>query len=330
MPELLPEWAFYYPNPVWSQSDWLKNLILFFDGIALLAPEYARDQPDADPSVAELERHGLLRMIEPRTFMDRRGAEVLGTAMADFLTSGSLDELIKRPTEFQALSYSHLGYLSDGGLAERIYEALHTRGLAAAGAGGQLHATVRSLVLVLFAQVLRPTGLKHGMYLCPVTDRPELHRALAELVGLPSLASAAHVVSLDLQVVGVDLSDVPIDEVVAYRREHRERYRQFTRNLRNFVHRTVDAPADGQYSELLELQATVVEAAAHLAETARRAWNQPASFAIGFAGGAWHLKPNDLMGGLLALGAEAGEPDRRVPTRAGAFSYLFSDHSPLS
>ena len=33
MADRLPEWAFYYPNPVWSKSNWLKNLILFFDGM---------------------------------------------------------------------------------------------------------------------------------------------------------------------------------------------------------------------------------------------------------------------------------------------------------
>jgi hypothetical protein len=27
---ILPEIAFYYPNPYWRDSSWAKNLILFF------------------------------------------------------------------------------------------------------------------------------------------------------------------------------------------------------------------------------------------------------------------------------------------------------------
>jgi len=40
------ELAFYYPGPVWHSGDWIKNLILFFDGIALLVPDYIKDKPD--------------------------------------------------------------------------------------------------------------------------------------------------------------------------------------------------------------------------------------------------------------------------------------------
>ena len=40
------ELAFYYPNPMWTYGDWIKNLVLFFDGIALLVPQYMKDRPE--------------------------------------------------------------------------------------------------------------------------------------------------------------------------------------------------------------------------------------------------------------------------------------------
>ena len=40
------ELAFYYPNPMWTNGDWIKNLVLFFDGIALLVPDYMRERPE--------------------------------------------------------------------------------------------------------------------------------------------------------------------------------------------------------------------------------------------------------------------------------------------
>jgi hypothetical protein len=40
------ELAFYYPNPIWSYGNWIKNLVLFFDGIALLVPDYMKERPE--------------------------------------------------------------------------------------------------------------------------------------------------------------------------------------------------------------------------------------------------------------------------------------------
>jgi hypothetical protein len=129
MSELLPEWAFYYPNPVWSQSNWLKNLVLFFDGIMMLAPEFARDSPfedDSETAPPRLREAGLLK-----SFVDPAGARVMADALIELIAGGSLDPLVTRPTEFRALSYSQLGYMTDGRLAEIIYQGGCTRGASA-------------------------------------------------------------------------------------------------------------------------------------------------------------------------------------------------------
>jgi hypothetical protein len=36
------EIAFYYPGPIWQGSDWIKTLILFFDGVGILLPNYMK------------------------------------------------------------------------------------------------------------------------------------------------------------------------------------------------------------------------------------------------------------------------------------------------
>lgn len=66
------EVAFYYPGVTWLDSDWVKNLILFFDGIALLVPRYMGDRPEqGDPAiVAGLREHDLLHIIEPEQAVD--------------------------------------------------------------------------------------------------------------------------------------------------------------------------------------------------------------------------------------------------------------------
>ena len=37
-----PDVAYYYPAPYWAfeESDWVKSLLLFFDRVAILLPDY--------------------------------------------------------------------------------------------------------------------------------------------------------------------------------------------------------------------------------------------------------------------------------------------------
>src|SRR5438309_9689967 len=87
------ELAFYYPNPIWTNGDWIKNLILFFDGIALLVPKYMKQTiEDVDPAiVAGLTQHHLLHIIEPEKAVDKNASKALSAAMTDIIASGALD-----------------------------------------------------------------------------------------------------------------------------------------------------------------------------------------------------------------------------------------------
>jgi hypothetical protein len=205
----LPEIAFYYPNPMWHSGDWVKNLILFFDGVGLLVPSYMTDRPEMDDPaiVAGLREHGLLHVLNPEIIVDAAATEKLATSMSDIITSGALDRLATEPTEFAELSYSRLGGYGDHGLADMIHAELKSRGLARDTEDGvsiPMHPMVRSLVLVLLSQILRPQGAQLGIELSPATDRPEIVAALKELLSLPDTPSAGNVVASDLKFVGVD------------------------------------------------------------------------------------------------------------------------------
>src|SRR5437660_567559 len=86
-----PEIAYYYPEPYWRQGDWVKTLLLFFDGVAILLPRYMRHRPAAaDPVLVEpLEERGLLRILEPDTFVDQQVSERLAEITVDLLTGGA-------------------------------------------------------------------------------------------------------------------------------------------------------------------------------------------------------------------------------------------------
>ena len=76
-PHQFPEVAFYYPGPVWNSGDWIKNLILFFDGIGLLVPNYMTERPEqVDPAIAgALKEKGLLHILEPETLVDAKATK---------------------------------------------------------------------------------------------------------------------------------------------------------------------------------------------------------------------------------------------------------------
>ncbi len=239
-PSKLADVAFYYPGPVWHSGEWIKNLLLFFDGIALLVPDYLRDKPRrVDPVVAEpLIDAGLLHVLEPETILDKDATRRLADAFVPILESGALDQLSRDGSKFHELSYSRLGGFGDQALANDMLERLRAKGLARATEDGvsiPMYPTVRVLVLVLLSQILRPYGPKFGLDLWPTTDRPKIVDGLVELLSLPTLPSKGAVVAFDLETVGVDLSRVPMDEVLGFRSEYGKEYVTYARTLRTLL-----------------------------------------------------------------------------------------------
>ena len=325
----LPQIAFYYPGPLWYSSDWTKSLLLFFDGVALLVPAYMKERPEQlDPIMASpLRERGLLHILEPETLVDKPATEQLATALTDIITSGALDHLAKEGTAFHELSYSRLGSVGDLGLARMILDELKGRGLARDSEDGvsiPMHPAVRYLILVLLAQILRPKGTGLGLDLSPATDRPQLIQALTELLSLPTIPSAGHVVSLDLVTVGVDLSAVPIDEVLGFRADHLAAHRQYARAVRRFVRElSLLAPTERD-GALDDREAELTELAAQLRKTARRFWRRPASFALSITGAAWRLATGDPVGAALGVGAAIMGGIKGETAETGAYTYIFS------
>lgn len=326
----LEDWAFYYPGPVWDDSDAIKNLVLFFDGLAVLVPNYLRGKPlRIDPAIAAgLTDNGLLRELEPETFIDRAAAEELATQLVDLLASGALDHLRVDDAPFEELSMSRLGSVAAPELAEMVFDELVKRRLARATEDGvsiPMHRAVRAAILVLLAQILAPRGPNiYNIGLSPCTDRPALVRGLVELLHLPGIAHESHVMQMDVEHVGVDLSAVPIDEVLGFRRENYSAYRAYVIALRRFMRESTALPINEQDRLQVDRRREIDELRRDVLERARRAWRRPASFGLGLAGCLWLLGHGDAVGGLIAMGlglTGLGEVDRR---ELGAYSYLFA------
>ena len=326
--QMSSEVAFYYPGWLWRSDHAIKNLLLFFDGVALLVPEYMKERlGSVVPEIANpLRDAGLLHILEPEKVVDRPATEQLADALAEVIASGALDSLGRKHTEFSALSYSRLGGYGDAELAEMIFEELKARGLARDSQDGvsiPLHPMVHSLVLVLLAQILVPHGQRFGLTLAPATDRARLTAALTELLSLPTVASAGNVVAVDLETVGVDLSGVPLDEVLSYRTENGNEYRAYRRAIRKFVRDLSLLSDSDRAAALSDRKEEIGDLARDIMRSSTRAWRRPASFGLGIAGAAWSAASGDPIGLIIGTGATLLGGSGSKPVECGAYSYLF-------
>jgi hypothetical protein len=323
-----PEIAYYYPGPLWRSGDWVKTLLLFFDGVALLVPQYMRDKPFRnDPVMAEpLQDRGLLHILEPETFIDQASTERLTEILVDLITSGAFDQLESSP-RFHELSYSRLGSTADAGLAKMILNELQERGLARASEDGvsiPMHPLVRSTVLVLLAQILREPGQRRGLALQPVTDRQDVIKGLMTTLRLPQLPSAGRMIALDREQVSLNLASVPLDEVLEFRATYGQQHRAYMRNLRRFVVELADLDEQAREHAFVDRREELADTAHDLRRLARIYWRRPlAGFGLGVAGAAWTAHQGDFPTALLSLGAGLLSL-QGMPDTGSAYSYLFT------
>lgn len=327
-PAKLRELAFYYPNPMWFYGDWIKSLVLFFDGIALLVPNYMKRRPEEiDPAiVAGLKQHGLLEIIEPEKAVDKSATEKLAMAMTDVITSGALDELAKEQTAFAELSMSRLGSYGDEGLYRMILEELKKRGLAKESEDKvsiPMHPKVRSLVLVFLSQILRPYGGKLNARLSPATDMGNMVHALTEILTVKTDPSVGAVVEFDLNTVTVDLGAIPIDEVLDFRKQNLAAHKRYMLSARKFAFDLSRMPEEERRAAFELRQAELDDLASDLRKRARKAWHKPSSFALALAGSAISAVTSPV-GSLLRAAASVAGYEKASAGDTGPYSYLFA------
>ena len=328
----LKDTAYYYPAPYWlaEEGDWIKSLLLFFDEVAILLPDYMRGRHrDADPSLAgPLEEQGLLRILEPNEWIDAEVAEKLAEIVVDLLAEGVFDRL-PEARYFAELSQSRMGYSADVELAEFLVDELQQRGLARSSEDGvsiPLHPVVRTTILVILGQLARGAGHRRGMAVHPATNWAEAATDLLDALSRESMPSCEGVVKLDLEPVTLDLSTVPLEEVLQLREDHRDAHKAYMRSLRGFL---VEL---GRISDPAEREAALLERSQEIADLAhdnrrsvgRSVGKSLASWSMGIAGGVWSAAAGDVLGAAVgALGLGTGLVPGSAGT-VGAYSYLFA------
>ena len=193
---------------------------------------------DADPTLAgPLEERGLLRILEPNDWVNGDVAHDLSQVMVELLTGGAFDD--PPPARYyDELSRSRIGYGSDIDLAEFLVSELEERDLAKPSEDGvsvPLHPTVRGAILVILAQLCRVSARKRGLAFHPATSSPDAAQDLIHTFSRESMPSKGDVIRLDLEPVALDLTSVPLEDVLQFRSEHNASYKAYRRDLHRFM-----------------------------------------------------------------------------------------------
>jgi hypothetical protein len=330
----LPDVAYYYPAPYWgaNEGSWIKSLLLFFDRVAILLPDYMYGRhSDADPSLVEpLEDGGLLEILEPKQWVDQEVTEQLATVVVDLLTNGVFDDLPDPPGDrFHALSYSRMGYGADVELSQMLVDELEARHLAREtedGVSVPLHPVVRTTILVILGQLARAVGERRGMTIHPTTNDHQAMTDLVQIVAREPMPSAGHVVTFDLEAVSLDLDTVPLDDVLAFREDERAAHRAYMRSLRGFLSEIAQTDdVEERKSLLLHRQEEIADAAHALRSKARRAFARTgASWSLGLAGAVWSVLGRDILSVILGGSSLVGGSVPGTRDFPNAYSYVFA------
>ena len=360
-PESVPakDFAYYASGWIWPkrQSDLMKSMLLFFDGIALALPaDLAAETIYRDPVLATpLAEQGLLVNFDPDVTLDAKTAKQLANTLTKVVQLFALEEEWSR--SFATLTVSHFGSELAPNAARVLERELAKRRLIAwtktRGLVG-LDPEIRLLVLTVFSQALRARLLNRGIVVHPVTDSHllvmHLRRALdyyqADLrinnrvrandlyaPGRPDNWNRADLMdpsqlSADLLDVGTDLSNVPLDEVLDFRKENGAHYRAYAAALRQFLEtQTRLSPGErarARYDRHLQIH----DQAAELRRISRTAFGIRASvLLLSLAGASWTVTRGDPFGALLAGLTAATQAVPAPGQTVTAYSYLLRSRS---
>jgi AcrR family transcriptional regulator len=327
-----PELAHYYGDFIWDveQTNWVKSLLLFFDGIALALPAAnAAQLIDADPVLAQpLAELNLLRNYEPSSWLK---TEVLTCqeSKSSLERIASIFESIpegRSPSSAEALE---IDAAFEAMYGKEVMESFSRRLRRAQDTFGAMRSNNRS-VAVGMTSLLLQENIKDAT-IQPVIESQNAAGYVAALIGGHD-SGRARIMAGDLIHVGVDLDTVPLDEVLAFRREHGAEYRAYSQNVRRFTLDLSLMSDSERTSTLIERRAALDDQAAELTRVGRSAFiRQSVGLGFSVAGAAWTLVHGDPWGAVFAAGAAAAGLSAAPSGDFGAaYTYVLRARTELS
>ena len=324
------EFAHYYGDWFWPEERiaWVKSLLLFFDGIALAMPRAtAALFIDSDPVLAQpLTELGLLRNYPPNLWLKspfKEDRSVLGRFFAT-------------QTELGTCSCGDLGHVDALSAPRSIRELAHDRSKkefrkTVEGFNRSLDRTMRqygsspALARALTVNVTSRFLQQYvtDVWIQPVIDDDDAASFVASAMGEQN-TSRARIILNDLLHLDLDLSAVPLDEVLDFRRQYAAEYRSYSHQVRQFALELSLLPESDQSFALEDRRTELDSRARQLRKIGHSAFaHRTLSMGFGFAGAAWTLAHGDVWAAAFAAGAIAAGISKPDPEPIGAaYTYI--------
>jgi hypothetical protein len=152
------------------------------------------------------------------------------------------------------------------------------------------------------------------------------------ILGVLEAPADADIVASDIRSVGVDLSSVPLDEVLDFRAQYGAEYRSYARDVRKFAFLLPLLTEEDRVRAIQDRSEELAERAHALDSASRKAFRRPAlALALGLAGAAWSIINRDPVSAVVGAGtawATFDIPD--MTAGAGVYAYILRAHHELA
>ncbi|WP_406440596.1 hypothetical protein OHB00_34320 [Streptomyces sp. NBC_00631] len=349
------DFAYYADDWIWprSRAALMKSTLLFFDGLALSLPQHLADRLiEGSPELAQpLAERGLLVNLEPDRHLQADTAARLATDLYEVMDRFHF-ALRSSSGSPRAIGNFHWGGARARLQANTLSQLMLARGIAEhypSRLGNEerlllISPAARLLILNAYCQALRDELAKQSdITLMPVADsvgtmgfyspgqwdprgrwRSSLHelRRAAEALTPGVGFAAAEIMTSDLHTLGVDVSAVPLEDIIAFRAEHREELRAYTAGVRTLLEITTDLSHQQYQAEMSARRERLLDEAAALQSSTRRDFGRMGVVTtLSVAAATWTGTQGDLVGALLA-GLSAAAAVSRPTQPVTSYSYV--------
>ena len=288
--------ALYFPGRVWTPSLPVRNLVLFFDGIAILNPPYQKELFDASPLAVELRREGLLKVFTPGELYDNTVVSGMAEFLRQVMAGPDVDRLVVPPDPpprfYVVTDVGRAGAL--GSASDDLWEPLrelqqmHLARPIDEPYKVVMHRDLRVAILTHAAYLLGARRSWDGTTLRPVTD---LSFSASDGVSGVSPADPGRFASTlltaamdDLAMVGVDetaLMNTSLRDLKRYREQNKAAYDTYVSSLQEYVQLVATAPDEIFAAEIRDRHRAELTSASERVRTINRSrWNARMTFML--------------------------------------------------
>jgi hypothetical protein len=336
--------GYYYTDWIWPEraTDSMKSLLLFFDHLALVLPQRLHDVVvSEDPILAlPLKEKGILLNLDPESWLEEAESDRIVNEVYNALAE---DSIPRNDRDYASLTTAHFGFESRA--TQELLAKLQGKGLIdgqVVDSVVQMAPAARLIILTALASILYEKSFRQGLELSLITfengpsvkmrkgqtavRRQKPYRWYPESL-MDVTREALEFVTLweDFEAIGVDLSAVPLDEVLEFRQRHGTEYRAYIRGLRSFINTFRWGEEANDLEQFNERREELLDQSADLRRLSRRTFGRRAAIlsvtAAAFGWSAYHGDP--VSAALSSLAAALSLPSN--PERSQRpFAYLFA------